>query len=105
VLHKYYLGGDWQLSEDGEMQTLHSGEGQITMRFKAGEINLVLGLQDGVKPVTADVMIDGKHVKTLTVDMHDLYNLFTGPYGEHELTLTFQGKGVQAFAFTFGQGN
>jgi hypothetical protein len=48
------------------------------------------------------VFIDGKMTKTLTVDHHDLYQIFKGAYGENELILKFKSKGVQAFAFTFG---
>jgi hypothetical protein len=101
VLNKYYLVGDWQLVDD-ESETLRSNTGEIRMKFSGGEINLVLGLEDGAKPVSADVYIDGKMTKTLTVDHHDLYQIFKGAYGEHELILKFKSKGVQAFAFTFG---
>ena len=47
-------------------------------------------------------MVDGKKMKSFTVQQHDLYNLFTGDYGEHELILKLKGKGAQVFAFTFG---
>lgn len=102
VLHKYYLSGSWQLSSDQEYQVLRSPAGDIRMKFQGGEINLVLGLAAGEKPVQALVTIDGKAGKTFTIDHHDLYNLFTGEYGEHEIVLTFKGPGVEAFAFTFG---
>lgn len=99
--NKYYLTGMWQLVDD-ESQTLRSEKGEIRMRFRGGEINLVLGLEDGAKPVKAEVMVDGKDAGTLIVDRHDLFNLFKGDYGEHDVILTLTGKGVQAFAFTFG---
>lgn len=102
VLHKYYLSGTWQL-EDGEMQVLQSDEGTIAMRFRGGEINLVLGLAEGAKPVEAEVTLDGKLVKTFTIDHHDLYELFKGEYGDHDIVLSLKGKGAEAFAFTFGQ--
>lgn len=98
-LHKYYLIGDWQL-QNSEHQVLRSETGEIRLRFLGGEVNLVLGVEG--KPVTADVFIDGNNVKTFTIDRHDLYPLFKGEYGEHELQLKFTGKGVQGFAFTFG---
>ncbi len=100
-LNKYYLGGSWQLVDD-ESQTLRSDVGEIRMRFRGGEINLVLGLEDGAKPVKAEVMVDGKDAGTFIVDRHDLFNLFKGDYGEHDVILKLTGKGVQAFAFTFG---
>jgi thiol-disulfide isomerase/thioredoxin len=101
ILNKYYLVGDWQLVDD-EAQTLRSEKGEIRMKFIGGEMNLVLGLEEGAQPVSADVFIDGTMMKTITVDHHDLYQLFTGDYGEHEMILKFKGSGVQAFAFTFG---
>jgi cytochrome c biogenesis protein CcdA/thiol-disulfide isomerase/thioredoxin len=102
ALGKYYLSGTWKLVDD-ESQELQSDEGEILMKFTAGEINLVLGLADGAEPVTVEVMLDGTSVKTFTVAAHDLYELYKGEYGEHEIVLKFKGKGVQAFAFTFGQ--
>ncbi len=101
VLNKYYLSGSWQLTAD-ESETLRSDVGEISMRFRGGEVNLVLGLEDGAKSVKAEVMVDGKDAGTFMVDRHDLYNLFKGDYGEHDITLKLTGKGVQAFAFTFG---
>ncbi len=101
-LNTYYLSGLWQLTAD-ESETLRSDVGEISMRFRGGEINLVLGLEEGVQPVKAEVMVDGKDAGTFMVDRYDLFNLFTGDYGEHEVTLKLTGKGVQAFAFTFGQ--
>ena len=102
VLNKFYMDGTWQLSADQEDQVLRSAEGEIRMRFQGGEMNLVLGLEDGVKPVKADILIDGKQTKTITIDRHDLFNLYKGAYGTHDMILKIHGKGVQAFAFTFG---
>ncbi len=99
---KYYLSGSWQLVDD-ESETLRSDTGEIRMKFVGGEINLVLGMEDGAKPVKAEVMVDGKDAGTFIVDRHDLFNLFKGDYGEHDVILKLTGKGVQAFAFTFGR--
>lgn len=101
ALHSYYLNGSWQLLDE-EYQVLRSDAGEIRMKFLGGEINLVLGLEQGALPVTAEVMIDGERTKMFTVENHDLYPLFKGEYGEHELILRLKGKGVQAYAFTFG---
>jgi cytochrome c biogenesis protein CcdA/thiol-disulfide isomerase/thioredoxin len=100
-LHTYYLDGDWELV-DGEYQLLTSEKGEIRMRFLGAEANLVLGLEDGAKPVQAEVLIDGKHSADIVIDRHDLFNLYTGPYGEHDMVLKLKGHGVQGFAFTFG---
>ncbi len=100
-LHHFYLGGTWQLVDD-ERQVLQSSSGAIAIRATAGEVNLVLGLEEGAAPITADVTIDGKKGRSFTIDRHDLYNVFKGAYGEHDVVLTLHGKGVEAFAFTFG---
>lgn len=100
-LHSYYLDGLWQLVDE-EYQALRSDEGEIRMKFLGGEINLVLGLESGAASVEADVTIDGKALSSFTIDGHDLYPLFKGEYGEHELILHLKGKGAQAYAFTFG---
>ncbi len=101
-LHRYYLAGEWKLIDD-ERQVLRSSEGEIRIRALGGEVNLVLGLENGVKYVKADVEVDGKLTETITIDRHDLYNLYKGPYGEHEVILKLKNRGVAAYAFTFGQ--
>lgn len=100
-LHKYYLAGDWQL-EDDERMVLRSESGEIRMRWLGGEVNLVLGLEEGASPVTGEVWIDGQKIKDIRVDFHDLYPLFSGTYGEHELVLKLKGAGTAGYAFTFG---
>ncbi len=101
ALHKYYLTGQWQLL-DGERQVLRSSEGEISLRALAGEVNLVLGLEDGATPVEANVWIDGKKTKSFTIDRNDLFNLYKGQYGEHDIVLKIHGKGVAGYAYTFG---
>lgn len=100
-LHHYALVGDWQL-QDGERQVLRSSEGEIHYRALASEVNLVLGLEEGVTSVNADIFVDGKKTKTITIIANDLYNLFTGEYGEHEIVLKIHGRGVAGYAYTFG---
>ncbi|HVW66675.1 MAG TPA: cytochrome c biogenesis protein CcdA [Candidatus Peribacteraceae bacterium] len=97
----FYLDGTWQLVDD-ERQVLMSDNGSVTIDALAGEVNLVLGLEDGIKPVQADVLVDGKKTKTITIDRHDLFNLYKGPYGRHVVRLQIHGKGVAAYAYTFG---
>lgn len=107
-LHKYYLVGDWQMMDE-ERQVLRSSNGEIRMKFLGGEINLVMGLepfdtaQGDMMPVKAEVWVDGKKTKAVTIDFTTLYQLFKGEYGEHEIILKLMGKGVSGYAFTFGQ--
>lgn len=100
-LHSYALEGSWQLV-DGEHQSLVSESGKILLHFLGGEANLVLGLPDGASPVQATVSVDGGTPRTFTIDHHDLYQLYKGEHGDHNLVLTLSGKGAEAFAFTFG---
>ena len=101
-LNHYALVGTWRLV-DGERQVLAGAEGAIRYHALAGEVNLVLGLEPGTPPRTAAVELDGRALKTITIDRHDLFNLWSGPYAEHEVTLRVHGRGVAAYAFTFGQ--
>lgn len=106
ALHKYYLVGEWQM-RDRERQILLSDEGEIRMKFLGGEMNLVLGVEENgvmLSPTKhmADIEIDGEHVKSIEINMNDLFNLFTGEYGEHEMILRIHGAGVAGYAFTFG---
>ncbi len=100
-MNRYALVGDWQVI-DGEQQTLRSETGEIRMRWKGDEINLVLGLADGVNSAEAEVWIDGVMTKKFLIDRHDLFELYKGEYGDHDLMLRITGAGVEAYAFTFG---
>lgn len=101
-LNQFALVGTWQLM-DGERQILRSDTGEIRMAFQGGEINLVMGLSNGVSPGSAEVLIDGKSVKSFVIDHDDLYALYKGPGGQHTLQLKVRGQGIEAYAFTFGQ--
>ena len=100
-LHKYYLDGTWQVIDD-ERQVLVSDTGEIRMKFKAGEINLVFGMDDPTVTPHVTVTVDGTKIKEFDVDRHDLYELFKGDYGEHEIVIAVRGKGLAGYAFTFG---
>ncbi|TSC97055.1 MAG: Redoxin protein [Candidatus Peregrinibacteria bacterium Greene1014_49] len=110
-LHTYYLDGTWQLVDE-EQQVLRSDDGEIRMKFLGGEINLVMGVEGMAKAGAEDrdlplpvveVFVDGVVFKDFTVDRYDLFELWKGEYGEHKITLKINGKGVEGYAFTFGQ--
>ncbi len=101
ALDQFALVGNWQLVDD-ERQVLRSNGGEIRFHAQGGEVNLVLGIEPGARPVDAEVSVDGGPERRLTIDHHDLYNLFRGRYGEHELVMRVQGEGVVAYVFTFG---
>jgi cytochrome c biogenesis protein CcdA/thiol-disulfide isomerase/thioredoxin len=100
-MNRYALVGDWQLGE-GERQVLRSATGEIRMKWQGSEINLVMGLEDGVQPVEAEAWIDGVMVKKFLIDRDDLFALYDGEYGEHDLILKIAAPGAEAYAFTFG---
>jgi len=100
-IDNFSLAGDWQLVDD-EREVLRSGRGEIHYRALAGEVNLVLGVEEGGDAVTVDVRVDGRVAKSITVDHHDLYQLYAGAYGEHDVAVDIRGKNLAAYAFTFG---
>ncbi len=100
-LHGVALEGRWQLQAD-ERQVLVGGSGAIIIKALAGEVNLVLGPEREGASIAAEVSVDGSVPRPLTIDRHDLYQLFQGTYGQHEVRLTFTAGNVAAYAYTFG---
>ncbi len=113
VLNKLYLGGSWNVTaENSESQ--ESGA-TIVYPFSAKKVFLVMSasmsteveiLIDG-KPVGAsekgdDVkIVDGKSL--VAVSDSRLYSLYSGSeQAQKTITIRTTGKGVKAFAFTFG---
>lgn len=111
----YYLVGRWIV--EGERSVLAGTAGSIVYRYHASNANLVMGAPDG--GVEAEVTIDGTPVpealrgadvaerdgKTyVRVREQRLYNLIDakGDYRTRLLRIDFQGKDVEAYAFTFG---
>ncbi len=102
ALHHYALVGTWRLVGD-ERQMLAGFEGEILFHARAGEVNALLGIEPGTPPRTVDVAVDGRPVKTIVVDRHNLFNLWSGLYAEHEVTVLIHGSGVAGYAFTFSR--
>lgn len=101
--HRYYLEGDWQLMED-ERQVLRSENGTIFMRFTGAEINLVMGTEEGAPPAAVSVVVDGEEGEIFTVGYNDLFALWKGEYGTHDIEIHITGKGAEGYAFTFSAG-
>jgi thiol-disulfide isomerase/thioredoxin len=115
TLNAFSLSGAWRV--EAQRAVLVNAPGSIAYRFDAGNANLVMGVSG--KPVKAVVTLDGKPVPpdlrgadvhevngqtVVTVDGQRLYALVDGKgaYGKHLLLITFQGAGVECYAFTFG---
>ena len=107
------LSGDWTIGEGAA--TLNAAPGQITYRFHARDLNLVMGpaapgtaaafrvLIDGQPPGEAHgADADGEGNGTLAEQR--LYQLIRqrGPVTDRTFEITFAVPGAQAYAFTFG---
>ena len=112
-LNQWGLSGDWTMEE--QASTLNKAGGQITCRFRARDLNLVMGrggspaaapfrvLLDGQPPGNAHgIDVDGEGNGTVTEPR--LYQLIRqpGPVTDRTFEITFPGPGAQAFSFTFG---
>jgi thiol-disulfide isomerase/thioredoxin len=111
--NQWALSGDWTMGE--QATTLNTASGQISCRFHARDLNLVMGpaapgtsirfrtLIDGQQPgeahgADADGQGDG------AVTEQRLYQLIRqrGPITDRTFEIAFLDPGIQAFAFTFG---
>ncbi|CAN5197832.1 cytochrome c biogenesis protein DipZ [soil metagenome] len=107
-LNQFAYDGRWKI--DDESGTAVS-DAAISFRFQAKRVFLVLGADDGPKPV--EVLLDGKPVPAklagedvegaeVAVSNQRLYRLVDLPkVGVHTLELRFA-PGVSGYAFTFG---
>ncbi len=111
--NQWGLGGAWTVA--GENATLAHAGGRIAFRFRARDVNLVLGPSADGKPVKYKVTIDGKPpgddrgVDTTAdgggeVTSQRLYQLLrvNGEIADRTFEIEFLDAGVEAFAFTFG---
>jgi cytochrome c biogenesis protein CcdA/thiol-disulfide isomerase/thioredoxin len=86
-------GGEWRVQ--GE-RIVAGRDARLRLRFFAQDVYLVLGGRGRV-----DVLVDGRHTRTVPVDSYRLYTLRTGPLTDALLELRVT-PGVAAYAFTFG---
>jgi hypothetical protein len=95
--------------------TLNEADGQIAYRFRARDLNLVMGRAGSPTAVPFRVLLDGQPPGTahgIDVDGHGhgtvteprIYQLIrqSGPVTDRTFEITFLDPGAQAFAFTFG---
>jgi thiol-disulfide isomerase/thioredoxin len=111
--NEWALAGDWTMEEGAA--TLNAVDGQITNRFHARDLNLVMGPAAPGSAVRFRVLIDGQppggaHGADVdgegdgTVREQRLYQLIRqhGPIADHIAEITFLDSAVQAYSFTFG---
>src|SRR5215211_7177476 len=112
-LNHWALAGDWTVKYQAIV--LNQAQGQITYRFHARDLHLVMGPPARGTPVRFRVRLDGQPVGAAhgtdvddqghgTVTEPRLYQLIRqpGPISDRTFEITFLDPDVQAYAFTFG---
>ena len=112
-LNHWALSGDWTM--EGQAVTLNEAGGQITYRFHARDLHLVMGPAALGTSVRFRVLIDGQppgaargtdvddqgHGTVTDQRLHQLIRQ-PGPVTGRTFEITFLDPDVQAYAFTFG---
>ncbi len=112
-LNQWALSGDWTMDE--QAATLNSAGGQITCRFHARDLHLVMGPATPGDLVRFRARIDGQPPSAAhgadtdetgngTVAEQRLHQVIRqpGPVIERTFEITFPDPGAQVYAFTFG---
>jgi thiol-disulfide isomerase/thioredoxin len=113
ALNRWALSGEWTVSPG--FITLDKPGGRIAYRFRARDVNLVMGAPTRGTPVRFRVLVDGQvpeHGHGTDVDAKGygtaasqrLYQLVrqTGAVKERLFEIEFADPGVEAYVFTFG---
>jgi cytochrome c biogenesis protein CcdA/thiol-disulfide isomerase/thioredoxin len=91
---RFALEGRWRVDDESAEAVARA---TLTARVHGKSVYLVLG-----GPGRVEVLVDGRHERTVNVDGRRLYEIMKRPRsGEHDLTLKFD-PGVAGYAFTFG---
>jgi hypothetical protein len=112
-LNTWALSGEWTLG--GKAARLDEAGGSLSYRFRARDVNLVMGPAPGGEPARFRVRIDGNEPGAaggVDVDEHGegtaadrrIHQLVRQPeeVGEHTFEITFLEPGLEAYVFTFG---
>jgi thiol-disulfide isomerase/thioredoxin len=112
-LNHWALAGDWTIGE--QAATLDQPGGQITFRFHARDLHLVMGPAAPGEPVRFHVRVDGQPPAAAHgIDVDDqgngtlaeqrLHQLIRqpGPVTDRTFQITFLDPGAQVYSFTFG---
>jgi thiol-disulfide isomerase/thioredoxin len=112
-LNYWALSGNWTVGR--QPATLNTAGGQISCRFHARDLHLVMGPASRGTAVPFRVLVDGQqpgddhgtdvdHQGDGTVTEQRLHQLIRqrGPVTERTFEITFLDPGAQAYAFTFG---
>jgi thiol-disulfide isomerase/thioredoxin len=112
-LNQWALRGDWTIKKDRTQS--NDATGQLTYRFHARDLHLVMGPSAPGKRVRFRVLIDGHapgaaHGADVdeqgygTMSEQRMYQLIrqAKPIGDRDFTINFLDPGAEAFCFTFG---
>jgi thiol-disulfide isomerase/thioredoxin len=112
-LNDWGLAGNWTVK--GRAAVLNEPNGRIVYRFHARDVNLIMGVPPGSKPVRFSVKVDGKppgdaHGTDVdaagngTASRQTTYQLVReqSRITDREFEIQFAEPGVEAFCFTFG---
>lgn len=98
ALNNFAVQGEWQFGNDHA--ELVKGAGKIRLHFSSGKVFMVAAAK---KPVSINIIVDGKQQSNVTVNMSQLYTLFdSNDYREHTIEIEIPSAGFKAFTFTFG---
>jgi thiol-disulfide isomerase/thioredoxin len=113
ALNQWGLAGNWTVQ--GKPVVLNEPNGRIVYRFHARDVNLIMGVPPGSRPVRFTVRVDGKAPATAhgidideqgngTASRQRAYQLVRQQQriSDRELEIQFAEPGVEAFCFTFG---
>ena len=113
ALNQWALSGQWTLG--AKASRLDEAGGSLAYRFRARDVNLVMGPAQGGQPIRFRVRLDGNEPGAAggaDVDEHGegvahdrrMYQLVRQPgeIGERTFEITFLEPGVEAYVFTFG---
>jgi thiol-disulfide isomerase/thioredoxin len=112
-LNEWGLDGEWTVGKQAAV--LNGGNGRITYRFHARDLNLVMAPGASGKPVRFRVLVDGKAPGAAhgvdvdeegngTVAEPRMYQLIRQPerIADRRFEIHFLDPGVEVFVFTFG---
>lgn len=112
-LNQWALSGGWTIREDASQH--NDATGQLTYRFHARDVNLIMGPSVPGKHVRFRVLIDGRAPGSAhgidideqgngTMSEPRMYQLIrqSKPIVDRDFTINFVDSGAEAFCFTFG---
>jgi thiol-disulfide isomerase/thioredoxin len=112
-LNEWALTGDWTMER--QVVVLNAGEGTITYRFHARDVNVVMGPSKRDTPARFRLSLEGRPpARAHGIDVDEqgegtvteprLYQLVRQPppVAERTVEITFLDPGLHAYAFTFG---